>query len=94
MPSNFDGTVTLIDTYAQTRTNLGIEDYEVSLPKGTDEERFYLEINISNVPTAIDGVGADNSSLKDGNAHKFIMNDMLYILKDGVLYDARGARVK
>ena len=26
MPSHFDGTVTLIDTYTQMRTNLAIED--------------------------------------------------------------------
>ncbi|MBR2166896.1 MAG: hypothetical protein IJ920_00940, partial [Paludibacteraceae bacterium] len=94
MPSNFSGTVTLVDTYAQTRTNLNIEDYEVSLPKGTDEERFYLEININKVPTAIDGAKAGEGTLKDGKVHKFIMNDMMYILKDGVLYDARGNRVK
>ncbi len=94
MPSNFSGTVTLVDTFAQTRTNLAIEDYEVTLQKGTDEERFYLEINPNNAPTAIDGVEDGSGSLKDGKAHKFIMNDMMYILKDGVLYDARGARVK
>ena len=92
MPSNFSGTVTLIDTYAQTRTNLAISDYEVNLPQGTFDDRFELEINIHNAPTAIDGV--EGGSLKDGKAHKFIMNDMLYILKDGVIYDARGNRVK
>lgn len=92
MPSNFSGTVTLVDKFANTRTNLGVEDYEIYLEKGTISDRFEIEININNVPTAIDGVSG--GSLKDGNAHKFIMNDMLYILKDGVLYDARGARVK
>ena len=71
-----------------------MEDYEVYLEKGTIDDRFELEINIHNAPTAIDGVGVGQGSLKDGKAHKFIMNDMMYILKDGVLYDARGARVK
>ena len=92
MPSNFSGTVTLIDTYAQTRTNLALDDYEVTLSNGTINDRFLLEININNAPTAIDGV--EGGSLKDGKAHKFIMNDVLYILKDGVIYDARGSRVK
>ena len=92
MPSQFDGEVILVDTYQQTRTNLAIEDYEIALPTGEITDRFYLEINITNVPTAIDGV--EGGSFKDGKAHKFIMNDMMYILKDGVLYDARGARVK
>ena len=94
MPNNFSGTVTLIDNFAQTRTNLNIEDYEVYLNKGTINDRFELEINVNNAPTAIDGVTDGSGSLKDGKAHKFIMNDMLYILKDGVLYDARGNRVQ
>ena len=94
MPYNFSGTVTLIDKFAQTRTNLALEDYEVYLEKGTIDDRFELEINIYNAPTAIDGASDGKGSLKDGKAHKFIMNDMLYILKDGVIYDARGSRVK
>ena len=92
MPNSFNGTVTLIDTYTGARTNLAMSDYTVNLPKGVNNERFQLEINISKVPTAIDGV--EGGSLKDGKAHKFIMNDMLYILNDGVIFDARGNRVK
>ena len=92
MPTNFSGTVTLVDKVANTRTDLGIEDYEIYLESGTISGRFELEININNAPTAIDGV--EGGTLKDGKAHKFIMNDMLYILKDGVIYDARGNRVQ
>lgn len=92
MPSNFDGEVTLVDTYAQTRTNLLIEDYEVALNKGEITDRFYLEINVNKVPTAIDGTAG--ASLKDGKAHKFIEDQQMYILKNGVIYDARGNRVK
>ena len=94
MPSSFSGTVTLIDTYTGVRTNLALSDYEVNLTQGTDEERFLLEININNAPTAIDGVGDGEGNLKDGKAHKFIMNDQMYILQNGIIYDARGARVK
>ena len=94
MPSNFKGTAVLIDKFAQTRTNLSLEDYEVSLDPGVIKDRFEVEININKVPTAIDGVTDGSGTLKDGKAHKFIMNDMMYILKDGVLYDARGNRVK
>ena len=94
MPKNFSGTVTLIDKFAQTRTNLNIDDYEVYLNKGTIDDRFELEININQAPTAIDGATDGSGSLKDGKAHKFIMDGMMYILKDGVIYDARGNRVK
>lgn len=94
MPTNFSGTVTLIDKFAQTRTNLNIDDYEVYLEKGTIEDRFELEINIIQAPTAIDGVEDGEGTLKDGKAHKFIMNDMMYILRDGEIFDARGNRIK
>ena len=91
MPSDFSGTVTLIDTEADVRTNLAYGDYEVNLPKGTLNNRFLLEINIQQMPTAIDGAGG---SLKDGKAHKFIENGQMYILQNGIIYDARGNRVK
>jgi hypothetical protein len=92
MPSNFSGKVTLIDTQAGTRTNLALSDYTVTLQQGTFDDRFLLEINVNETPTAIDGV--ESGSLKDGNAHKFIMNGIMYIVKDGVVYDARGNRVQ
>ena len=94
MPNNFSGTVTLIDTYTETRTNLAMGDYTVNLPKGVNNERFLLEININNAPTAIDGVTDGSGTLRDGKAHKFIMNGQMYILKNGELFDATGRRVK
>ena len=94
MPDNVAGQVTLIDNFAQTRTNLNIEDYEIYLNRGNYYDRFSIEIKVNEAPTAIDGVQDGSGSLKDGKAHKFIMNDMMYIIKDGVLYDARGNRVK
>ena len=72
---------------------MALSNYEVNLTTGTDDERFLLEINVTNAPTSIDVI-EEGGSLKDGKAHKFIMNEMMYILRDGVLYDARGNRVK
>lgn len=92
MPSEFSGTVTLIDNLMGTRTNMALGDHEVYLERGVDNNRFFLEININKMPTAIDGV--DGGSLKDGKAHKFIENGQMYILKDGIIYDARGNRVQ
>lgn len=94
MPTNFDGTVTLVDTFEQTRTNLGLGDYELYLDRGTINDRFYLEIDIYKVPTAIDGAEDGSGSLKDGKAHKFIENGIMYILKDGEIFDARGTHIK
>lgn len=93
MPSNFSGTVTLLDTQAGTRTNLAISDYEVYLDRGTINNRFYLELNIQESTTSLEEINGEGS-LKDGNAHKFLKNGIMYILKDGVVYDAKGNRVK
>ena len=93
MPENINGTVTLIDEFEQTRTNLSLSDYEVTLPKGTNNDRFKLEINVKKIPTAIDGVEGEGT-LKDGKAHKFLQNGVMYILQNGCLYDAQGRRVE
>lgn len=93
MPGNFSGSVTLVDNELNTRTNLALSDYEVTLPKGVCEGRFSVEIGIRKTPTSIDVI-EDGGSLKDGEAHKFIMNDQMYIIKNGVIYDAQGKRVK
>ena len=93
MPGNFSGEVTLLDTFTGESTNLALDDYEVELPKGTTEDRFFLKTNIKKVATAIDGISEDGS-LKDGKAHKFLQNGVMYILQNGVLYDAQGKRVQ
>lgn len=93
MPSNFSGEVTLVDLFNNERINLSTDDYEVDLTKGVTEDRFLLELNINKVVTSIDGINGEGT-LKDGKAHKFLQNGILYILQNGVLYDARGARVQ
>ena len=92
MPSDFSGTVTLVDKYTQTRTNLALEDYTIDLEQGTFNDRFLVELNILAVTTGL--VGTEGGSLKDGNAHKFLQNGIMYILRDGKTYDARGNKVK
>ena len=93
MPSNFSGEVTLIDTFNNERTNLALDDYEVDLAKGVIEDRFLMEININNAVTAIDGV-EDGGSLKDGKAHKFLQDGIMYIKHNDRIYDANGILVK
>ncbi len=93
MPTTFSGTVTLIDTFEQTRTDLSITDYTVELEKGTINDRFLLEINIHNVITSLENENGSNV-LNDGGVHKFIKNDNMYILRNGVIYDAQGRKVE
>lgn len=93
MPRNFSGTVTLVDSFAQTRTNLNLDEYEVYLERGYIRDRFYLEFNIQQTTTSLENTNGHNV-LNDGGVHKFIQNDQMYILKNGVIYDARGNRIK
>ena len=93
MPKSFNGSVTLIDTQTQTRTDLALFDYQVELTKGISTDRFLLEINIEKVTTSLENSDGNNV-LNDGGVHKFIKDNQLYILKNGIIYDARGARVQ
>jgi hypothetical protein len=93
MPSDFSGTVTLVDTQAGTRTNLSLNSYEIYLNRGAINDRFYLDIDIQEVITSVENVEGSNA-INDGGAHKFLQNGQMYILKNGVIYDAKGNRVK
>lgn len=93
MPNGTDGVgVTLIDGVTGERTNLALTDYTVSLEKGTYDQRFVLEISpIEHTTTAI-----ENSEKTDApnNVCKKLIDGVLYIIKDGKVFDARGARLQ
>lgn len=94
IPEGTDGIgVTLVDNETGVRTLLSALDYTVNLTAGTHDQRFVLEISpIQNTPTGIEEPTSD-SSLK-GRAQKRIIDGVLYIVKDGKIFDARGARVE
>lgn len=91
-----DGTngvgVTLVDGVTGNRTNLALTDYQVSLEAGTYDGRFTLEISpIEQTTTDVEALNAN--SMPDGRTKKLI-DGVLYIIKDGKVFDARGARIK
>lgn len=94
IPEGTDGIgVTLVDNETGVRTLLSALDYTVNLAAGDYTERFWLEISpIYNTPTGIEDPTSD-SSLK-GRAQKRIIDGVLYIVKDGKIFDARGTRVE
>lgn len=86
--------VTLIDTESNTRTNLsaGME-YVVTLNKGDYNNRFFIEISPAHqVPTDIEYVTGDSNS--QDSVRKVLIDNILYIVRDGQMFDARGARVQ
>lgn len=92
LPEGIEGVgVVLIDNIAGKRTNLALTDYTVNLTAGTYDERFYLEISpIVQSPTGIEQTSSDS---KDG-VRKVMVDGILYIVKDGRIYDATGTRVQ
>jgi hypothetical protein len=94
MPEGTSGIgVTLIDNETGVRTNLGLMDYTVTLTAGTYDQRFTLEIPaISSTPTGMEEVTGDG--LEVTGARKVIIDQKMYIIKDGKIYDAQGRQVK
>ena len=82
--------VVLIDNIAGTRTNLALSDYTVSLGKGDLSDRFMLEIApIKQMPTGIDAVSDQHSAVR-----KMMIDGILYIVKEGKIFDAQGKRLQ
>lgn len=101
MPEGTNGIgVTLIDNELQTRTNLALMDYAVTLPAGDHNERFVLEISpIEQTTTSVETVnGANGDAALNGEkvtgVCKKLIDGVLYIVKDGKVFDARGARIQ
>ena len=91
MPEGTSGvSVVLIDNIAGTRTNLALSDYTVALGKGDLSDRFMLEIApIKQMPTGIDAVSDQHSAVR-----KMMIDGILYIVKDGKVFDAQGKRLQ
>ena len=92
MPEGTDGIVVeLIDYEANTTTNLLFNDYTVNLGKGTFENRFALSVKPDKTATSLENIF--NEATGD-EVKKFIIDGVLYMQKDGVLYDAQGHIVR
>ena len=95
LPEGSEGIgVDLIDKEADRRINLGAElIYIVNLTAGEHNDRFQLEI--SPIPAHWQGIeDVQSDDVQGTKARKVIIDGNLYIVRDGVLYDARGARVR
>ena len=88
LPASVDAAlVTLIDNQTQTHTCLNTSDYTVTLPAGTYENRFFLAVEPQRVVTSNPTNEQDTEPTV-----KFIKDGQLYILHQGVIYDAQGRR--
>ena len=94
-----DGTngveVQLLDAEAGIRTNLSAGlDYSVTLEKGDYTDRFFIEISpITQVDPITTSISETEAGTKEP-IRKVLINGVLYIVKDGKVFDARGARLQ
>ncbi len=93
MPEGTNGvSVVLVDNETGERTNLGLMDYTISLEAGTYDKRFALEISpVKQTPTDIELLNGENG---ENGVRKVMIDGILYIVKDGKVFDAQGKRVK
>ena len=84
--------VTLLDAETGERTNLSIGmDYTISLNQGVCHNRLYLEISpIQQTPTDIEYT---DQGTREQSVRKVLIDGKLYIVCDGVVYDAQGHRL-
>jgi hypothetical protein len=91
MPEGTNGVnVELIDYETGISTPLTALNYTVNMGAGNFENRFAVRIQPDKVST---GVEEGEVQLTHGNAQKLIIDGALYLVKDGVLYDAQGRKL-
>ena len=93
IPSGTSGVgVTLVDLESGERTNLALFDYNINLEAGTYNERFVLEISpIQHTPTGVEDVQGDD--VQGTKVRKVLIDNILYIIRDGKVFDAQGKRL-
>lgn len=91
MPEGTSGTqVELIDYETGISTPLAALDYTVNMPAGSFDNRFALSIKPDKVTTGVDNLGNEATGDK---AKKYLIDGALYLVKDGVMYDAQGRKL-
>ena len=77
-------------------TNLLTEDYVFQVNQAeTNNTRFTVSIHLApQTPTDIGNVPSEGMNAANAKPQKFIYHDKLYILRNGVIYDATGKQVR
>ena len=92
MPDGTDGIVVeLIDYETNIRTNLMLDEYTVDLNAGTNEARFALHVKPNKVTTSLED---GEITTTNGKVRKFLIDGVLYLQKDGNIYDAQGKLIR
>jgi hypothetical protein len=66
-----------------------LDNYTVNLGKGTFDNRFALHVKPNKTTTSLEDINTNSNGVK-----KYLIDGILYMQKDGVLYDAQGKLVR
>lgn len=92
MPNGTEGMIVeLIDYEQGTSTNLLMSDYTITLNKGTFNQRFALRLVPDKVATSVDNIGNGENG---DEVRKLFIDGVLYLVKDGAVYDAQGHAIR
>lgn len=85
----------LIDYETSQITNLMTDSYTFTMTQGENTERFALNVTMrKETPTGLENDVNDANDANGANrVRKLIINEKLYILRDGMIFDATGKRV-
>ena len=84
--------ITLVDNETGIHTNLSAgQEYTLTLNKGLCENRLFIEVSpIQNTPTDLEYTTEDT---REQTTRKMLIDGILYLIRDGVIYDAQGHRL-
>jgi hypothetical protein len=61
------------------------------MPEGTNNTRFALRLKPDKVATSVEDI---TSGTNDNNVRKLLIDGVLYLVKDGAVYDAQGHAIR
>ncbi|MCQ2324796.1 MAG: InlB B-repeat-containing protein [Paludibacteraceae bacterium] len=94
MPKDFSGSAILVDLEEGTYTDLNVSNYSVDLNKGTYNNRFQLMLEVeAKTPTNIQNANGGLWS-EDGKTQKLLINDQIYLINGGRVYNATGVQLR
>lgn len=89
MPKDFSGKAILVDLESGEATDLNLSNYTVELNKGTYNNRFQLLLEVeAKAPTNMNPTKGEWSV--DGKTKKLFINDNIYLINAGRIYNVLG----
>ena len=84
--------ITLVDNETSIHTNLSAgQEYTLTLNKGICENRLFIEVSpIQQSTTDLEYTTEDT---REQTTRKMLIDGILYLIRDGVIYDAQGHRL-